>query len=182
MAADPIASRYAKALFDTAKAEGKIDETLEQLCLIGRLLDEHSDLETLFLDMDVKPEDKVEVLDRALRGEWSSLVRGAIYVVMSMGRAESLRAIIKAYEEIVDVDQGRLRVVVRAAYPIPDATLKSLCVRLERREGKKVMLSVQIAPELLGGLQLVMGNRLIDGSIRRQLTDLRQQLQSVRIN
>ncbi|MBI2094097.1 MAG: F0F1 ATP synthase subunit delta, partial [Candidatus Omnitrophica bacterium] len=59
---------------------------------------------------------------------------------------------------------------------------KRLRTILERREGKSVELTSEVDPALLGGLQVRLGNRVIDASIRRQLINLRERLEAVRVH
>ena len=181
MAHDPIAARYAQAFFETAKAEGQVDEALDHLLLIGRLLHEHPDLRQLMLNPDVEPSDKVALLERVLKSSWSSAVRAFIQMVVSLDRAEYLPQIVEAFQTAVDKDQGRLRVLVRSAHPLSETVLGRLRMRLERREQKQIELETELAPELLGGLQIRLDHRVIDGSVRRQVDDLRQQLKTVRV-
>ena len=181
MPVDPIATRYAQALFETAKAEGSVDETLAQLTLIGQLLHDSAGLRQLLWNPNVDPQDKVGVFDRILQQSWSALVRAFIQMVVSQGRSESLSAMVEAFAATVDADQGRLRVTVRCAHPLPDAILSRLRTQLSHREQKQIDLQTEVAPELLGGFQLFLGNRVIDGSVRRQLDDLRDRLHAVRV-
>ena len=179
--ADPIATRYAQALFETAKAEGVIDETLDHLSLIGQLLRGSSELRQLMLNPDVDPQDKVGVFERVLQGTWSTLVRAFIQMVVSLERASSMAAMVDAFQAMVDAHQGRLRVLVRSAHPLPEAVLHRLRTRLAHREQQQIELHTEVTQELLGGLQLYLDHRVIDGSVRRQLDDLKQQLQAVRV-
>ncbi|MBI2495590.1 MAG: ATP synthase F1 subunit delta [Candidatus Omnitrophica bacterium] len=182
MASDPIASRYAQALFEAAKAEGQLDDTLAQATLLVRLLHEEPDLCQFLLNPDVEPADKVGVLDRALKGSWSGLVSAFVHMVVSLGRAEFLQEIVEALQALVDEEHGRLRVIVRSARPLPEAVLGRLRTALERRERKAIELRPEIAPELLGGLQVRLDHRVIDGSIQRQLDELRERLTTVRVH
>ena len=181
MAHDPVAARYARALFETAKADGTVDQALEQLLLIKQLLHNHPDLRQLMWNPDVDPDDKVGVYERVLKGSWSPLVRSFVHMVVSAGRAEFLAEIADALQAEVDKDEGRLHVVVRSTHPLSEPVLKRLRTKLERRERKQIDLHAEIAPELLGGLQIRLDHRVIDGSIQRQLADLRQQLKTVRV-
>ena len=181
MAHDPIAARYAQAIFETAKADGQLEETLEQLSVIGGLLHDHPDLRRLMGNPDVDPKDKVGILERSLNNSWSALVRAAVQMVVSMGRADLIQEIVEALQAMVDTDQGRLRVVVRSAHPLPEAILQRLRAKLEAREHQHVELHAETAPELIGGLQVVLGHRVIDGSIRRQLSNLRERLTTVKV-
>lgn len=182
MALDPIAARYAQALFETAKTRSQIEQTQEQLLLLGRLIEGQPDAQDFLINPDVEPQQKLEVFDRALQGSWSELVRSFLLMVLSFGRSESLLAIIEAFEAAVDEDAGRLRVVVRSAGELPQALLERLKKDLERREGKTVELASEVEPSLIGGVQVRLDHRVIDASIRRQLDDLRQQLKTVRVH
>ena len=182
MARDPVASRYAQALFESVKADGRIDDMLEQLSFIGQLLRESPDLQRLLRNPDVDPEDKVHVLARVMPGRWSQQVQAFLRMVVAFGRAECLMEIAEAFRAAVDQDRGQLRVTVRSVRPLPETLLVRLRERLERREGKRVELTTELAPELLGGLQVALDHRLIDGSVRRQLDDLRQQLSAIRVH
>ena len=182
MAYDAIATRYAEAAFDAAKEQHQLDQTLEQLLAVGHLISEHADLRQLIRNPDVEPQEKVGVLDRVLGGSWSPLVRSFVRMVVGFGRAEDLPQIAEALQERVDEEQGRTRVVVRSAYPLPAQALDRVRAHLERRERKQIELTTESAPELLGGLQLVLGHRVIDASVRRQLSDLKQRLSAVRVH
>ena len=179
---DAVAARYAEALFASAKAQRRLDETLEQMSLLGWLLREQLLLREFLFNPDVEPGDKVGVLERALKGGWSDLVRAFVRMVLEMNRAETLPGIVEALREAVDRDQGRLRVTVRSAHALPEATLKRLRDRLERRERKTIQLETRVDPELLGGLQVQLDHRLIDGSVRRALDELRDRLTSARVS
>ncbi|MGH2347870.1 MAG: F0F1 ATP synthase subunit delta, partial [bacterium] len=74
MAHDAVAARYAESLFTSAKAQRQLDETLEQLVFLGRLLREQPPLREFLFNPDVTSDDKIGVLDRALKGGWSDLV------------------------------------------------------------------------------------------------------------
>lgn len=182
MAHDPIASRYAEALFEAAQADRLVEETLSQLSLIGRLFGEHAALCELLLNPGVEPDQKVGVLDVALSRAWPPLLRAFVAMVVSMGRAECLPQIVEAYQALVDRAQGRLRVTVRSAHPLSDAALQRLSRRLAQREGKQIELAAAVAPELLGGVEIHLDHRVIDGSVRRQLDELRERLTSVRVH
>ena len=182
MAGDPIATRYAQAVFDAAKVDGDVKEALAELMSIGTLMRDHAELRQLLLNPDVEPQDKVGILDRLLNGEWSTLVRAFVQMVVSAGRTEYLEEIIRAFQAVVDADAGRLRVTVRSAHALSEAVLGRLRTRLERLEQKHIQLRVEVAPELLGGVQILLDHRVIDGSAQRQLVELRHRLKSIRVN
>lgn len=179
---DPIAARYAEALFQAAKREGQLLETLEQLSLLGRLLREHEGFQRLLGNPDIDPADKVAVVERLFKGAWASHVRAFIHLVASMGRSSSLPSMVEAFEALVDAEQGRLRVVVRCARPLPEPLRARLGSAMQRRERKQIDLHVELDPDLLGGVRIFLDHRVVDGSVQRQLEELRQRLTSVRVH
>lgn len=181
MADDPIAARYAQALFEASTAAGILDPTLEQLTAIGQLLHDHAELRQFLLNPDVEADDKAGVLDRLLKGAWSPLTRAFIRMVVAAHRAEFLPEMVQAFQAAVDRERGILRVTVRSAHPLPETVLARLRTRLERRERKHIQLATDVDPALLGGLQIVLDHRVIDGSVRRQLVELHQQLTAIKV-
>ncbi len=181
MAYDPVASRYAQAAFETATEQREVDETLRELTQIGALISGSAGLRQLLRNPDVDPPDKVGVLERSLQRSWSGLVRAFVEMTVAMGRAELLPEIVEAFQAAVDEARGRLRAVVRSAHPLPEAALARLRTCLEHRERKQIELETEVAPELIGGLQVILGHRVFDGSVKRQLTDLRERLKAVRV-
>lgn len=181
MTLDPVASRYAQALFETAQAEGTLDDALAQLESLGALVTSHPALRQFFLNPDVDPDDKVGLLDRVLKASWSALVRAFVTMVISMGRAEALPGIAEALRAMADAAHQRMRVTVRSAHPVSAPLLARLRAALERREGKAITLQTQLDPTLLGGMQVRLDHRVIDGTVRRQLIELRERLTTTKV-
>lgn len=182
MVPDPVAARYAQAFFDSAKAHDQIEEAREQLHQLGELLAGSEELRQLLGHPGISADEKVGIFERTLAGAWSAHVGAFVHMVISRGRAEFLGQIVEAFQAAVDADQKRLRVEVWSARPLSEAVLTGLRTRLARREDKTIELTAKLAPELLGGLQIHLGSRVIDSSVRRQLDDLRQQLKQVRVH
>lgn len=182
MALDPVASRYAQAAFDTAKAEGAVDAVLEELTFLGKIFQDQPEFRQFLWNPDVDPDQKLVLLDRLYGGAWSSLVKGLVQMAIGFGRAEYLPDIIRAFRTAVDRDRGQLRVTVRCVHPLSEEVLKRLRTDLERREQKIVELRTETVPELIGGIQILLDHRVIDGSVKGQIAELKRQLRSVRVN
>lgn len=179
---DPVASRYAQAIFEAATAEQSLDETLDDLRVIRQVMLDTPEVSEFLLNPDVDPDGKIDALDRATQGAWGGFTRAFLELVIGMGRVAILPAIVDALQALVDDTQGRLRVTVRAARPIPEDARERLRKTLEAREHKQITVEMEIDPSLLGGVEVHVGHRLIDGSVRRQLAELKQQLKSVRVH
>ena len=181
MSRDAIAIRYAEAAFEAATEAKDVETALEQLLLLGELLREHAEFRQLLFNPDVDPEQKLEILDRMFKSGGSESVRAFLQTVITRGRAESLPGIIEAFQAEVDRDQGRLRVLVRSAHPVSEAAMKRLRATLEHRERKDVVVTTAVDPSLIGGVQVLLDDRMLDASVRRRVADLRQALTTLRV-
>ena len=179
---DPISTRYAGALFDLAKREGRLDETARELTHLGECIQQHKELQQFLLNPDVEVENKLGVLDRLPAGAWSKDVRGFVHVVLSMGRAEYLIEMAQAFQELVDADHGLLRVAVHTVHPLSDSLKTKLRQRLAKLEQRRIEMVEETDPALLGGIQVFLGHRVFDGSVRTKLAELRQRLKAVRVH
>ena len=179
---DPIAARYAESLFASAKAEDVVPKTLEQLTMLGEILEAHPPLGVLLASPGIGAREKFDLLNRVFAQGFSPLIQAFLQMVIGMGRSPLLLGMIEALRQAVDTDQGRMHVVVRTAHPLPEAVLTRITRQLEQREQKQIELETQLVPDLLGGLQIVLDHRVFDSSVRRQLTDLKERLATVRVH
>ena len=182
MASDSVSRRYAESAFEAAKDHGCLDAVAAWLASMRRLVASSEDLQELLGNPDVDLPDKLGVLKRLLPGGWSPDVEALVHMVLSRWRAEYLTAIAEDFQALVDRERGLVRARVRSARPLPPAQKTRLQDVLQQREGRRVELSEETVPELLGGFQVLIESRMIDGSLRTQLDRLRQQLKHVRVH
>jgi len=94
------------------------------------------------------------------------------------GRLALLPEVAAAFEELKAEDEGVLEAEITAAAKPADSAVKDLVKRLESKFGKKIEVSVKIDPELIGGVKIVIGDTVIDASVRGQLQELAYTLKS----
>ena len=181
MSSDPVADRYAGAVFAVCERQGQVDDAARQLDELAQLLREQADLRQFLLNPDVEAADKLAVLERICGQAWLPPLRALMGLVLSWGRAESLTEIAETFRALVDADQQLARVTVRAAHPLTEAQRASLTRALERRERRRIELTEEAAPDLIGGLQIILDHRILDGSISTQLNRLKQRLKTARV-
>lgn len=178
---DPIASRYATALYEQLPDRSLMERVLGQLSELAVSMQVEPDLTQLLLNPDVDVPDKLKVCESVWPGQVREEVHDFLRMVLSRGRAEWLVQIIEAFRDLVDEAHGRRRVTVRSARPLPPVVKTRLMQRLEQREGCQVLLTEETQPALIGGLQVQVAHRLIDGTLQTQLTELRHRLKQVRV-
>jgi len=166
-----LARPYAEAVFRLADASGKLgdwSETLSNLAhvaadpTIGAAIDDPNlsspKVAGLF----------IQVLAGRLTGEAENFVR----VLAENHRLELLPEIAAQYEVLKNDREGVIEAQVSSAFPMSDAQLAELAAQLEKKTGKRVKAEVSIDPELIAGVRIVIGDKVIDGSARAQLNAL----------
>ncbi|HLD09793.1 MAG TPA: F0F1 ATP synthase subunit delta [Methylophilaceae bacterium] len=116
------------------------------------------DLERLFLSVCEKKLDKA--------GE------NMVKLLVEYGRLALLPEVAQAFEELKAQDEGMLEAEITAAVKPSDSEVKALVKRLESKFGKKIEASVKVDPEIIGGIKIVIGDTVIDASVRGQLQEL----------
>ena len=183
MPADPVASRYAAAFFETVTPQGQahVDAVRRELSEIAEALVQHADLRRFLANPDVEFEDKLGLIGRVL-GPRLPDVESLLRLVLSMGRVESLADMISAFGQLADAARGVVHVIARSARPLPEDLRRRLIEQMGRVEhGRTVTLDEQLDPALMGGLQVQVGQRMFDGSVATQLHVLRERLKQVRV-
>jgi F-type H+-transporting ATPase subunit delta len=110
----------------------------------------------------------IAVLAGRLSGEGENFVR----VLAENGRLDLLPEIRRQFEALKDEREGVVEAEVQSAFELSDAQLQDLVQRLERKTGRKVRARVAVDRELIGGVKIVLGDKVIDGSARAQLVAL----------
>jgi F-type H+-transporting ATPase subunit delta len=95
-----------------------------------------------------------------------------IKVLVEYGRLPILPAIAQAFEELKAQDEGVLDAQIIAAAKISATQTKDLVKRLEAKFGKKVEATVSVDPEIIGGIKIIVGDTVIDASVKGQLQSL----------
>jgi len=167
------AQRYAAAVFDMAITSGEVDSVDKGLSALGKLIEGDAALSRVLKSPLYKSEEKSAVL--ATLGEklgLPELARKFVGVVALNRRAGELPAIAKAFADKAAKHRGASRVVARVAKPISKDQTLDLESAVSKALGRTVTVDVEVDPALIGGLQLKMGSRLVDASIRTKLNNL----------
>lgn len=178
MSANAIARRYAKALVQLAADEGAVDKFHGELSTMETLISGNPELVSILSDPAHGIEEKLEILKEvAGKMTLSDTIRNAILLLQERNRLGFLPAIVTSYSELADELSGVLRPVVTSAFPLDDNKIAELKSALEKSTGKKVILTVEIDSTLIGGVVTKIGDKVLDGSVKTQLTRIEDILQ-----
>lgn len=171
-----IAIGYTQALFETAKDKNQFQETEKDLEKVAQLLRENQELKKILLHPAIPRQRKIKLIDSLLAPHVSPLVTNFLHLIVEKRREEMLEFVLDGYKQVADLVGGVVRATVQTVIPLTEERLATLKNTLERLSGKKVEINTEINPEILGGVIIRIGNRVIDGSVRSRLANLRRRL------
>jgi F-type H+-transporting ATPase subunit delta len=169
------ARRFAEAAFELAAASDSHDAWARDLELASRLLgDERVSrvLDNPSIPLREREDLVARLMDRRVAQPVANLVR----LLARRGRTESLPAISREFQRLLNEERGIVEAVVTSAKPLAADDRDAVRKKVEAMTGEKVELQDEVDESLIGGLTVRIGDRLLDASIRGRLERLRQQL------
>jgi F-type H+-transporting ATPase subunit delta len=175
-----IARVYAAALFGAAEKVGKADEFQQTFdTLFGNPLKQEpgqADLGPLLTGSLVPRGRREEMIRKAFSGRVDDTFVNFLLVLNKHNRLDLIRPIAAMFRQVRDERLRRVRVVVRSAVPLSDKQREEVARLAQERFHLQPVLVETVDPDLLGGLQLQVGDRMVDLSVRSRLNALRQQM------
>ena len=166
---------YARALFEAAREEGKLDEVGVDLAGLASAFEEVPALRAFLRNPQVDPAGKADVLDEISAGA-DELVRNFVRLAAEKGRAGELPEMNRELEALIARAQNRLAVELTTVYELSDEESRSIVQTIEKASGRTVEATRSVDPNLIGGIVLQVGSFRADGSVRGRLERLRQEL------
>ena len=172
---EEIARVYADALFGVGKEKDKLDELHEQLGQFADALSEDHDMQVFFFSPYFSSEEKREGIERAVSGaepEFSNFLE----LLAEKHRMPVVFAIRTAFDELWAKERRRLGVTVTSAVELDPKIVKMVGEEIEKQTGQEIELEAVVDRDVVGGLVLRVGNRVLDASVRAKLERLRKEL------
>lgn len=171
-----IARTYGEALLDLAaerKAEVEIESQLIDLMSLWR---SDSAFSALMNSVAIDADARGASLRKIFQGRVDEMVLNLVLVLNHRGRTMLFPQICDAYFKQLDVQQGRQRVFVTTAVALTDDIRNKLLEEAGKMTGRTPVLEERIDPALIGGLQVQIGDRVIDTSLRLRIRRMRRDL------
>ena len=169
------ARRYAEAAFEIAQRDGTVEQWLTQLESLGTIAADAQTVRRLE-DPAVPFEVRREALLGALGGQTLPQVRNLLELILRRRRIEMLPQLGREFRRLYNRREGIAEATAVSATELSAGEVQALREKVERMAGGRVELQLSVDPSLLGGIQLRLGDRLIDGSVRGRLERLRNEL------
>ena len=172
------ANRYARAVFHIALERQEIDRWQLDLTRIAGL-GENSDLVALLKNPKVRFSEKSKLLSESLKDVSPSALK-LVYLLVTKDRLNLVGRIYEEYQRLSESHHGIESAVVVTAVSLDDKTKLGLVKRLEAIVGKKVVAQHEVDPDIIGGVIVRIGGKLLDYSTRSRLMALKEELSGIR--
>lgn len=176
MSSSNLAERYATALIEIGEERGNREQLGRELARVSSLFGA-ADL----LEVFRSPKFDVTVRAQVIRDLLSKLVVSPIcanfcLLLNDKGRFLKLPEIEKAFQRLSDSASGRMRAEVVVAEELTDVEVTRIRLTLQAATGKEILVEQMLDPEIIGGVVTRLDGRVFDGSVRKQLSTLKQAL------
>jgi F-type H+-transporting ATPase subunit delta len=172
---EEIAVVYARSLFEAALDADKLDVVREQVGEFADALDRDRQLQVFFFSPYFSTSEKKDGLHKAVDGA-DELFMNFLELLLENHRMPAIFRIRRNYERLWEDHNRLLPVEVTSAVELDEQTVRSIGDRIAEQTGRKVELSSNVEPAILGGIVVRVGNQVLDASIRNRLETLRKQV------
>ncbi len=172
-----VSRRYAKALIDLASREGIVEQIERNFGKTVQTIVQNRKLKNFFFNPVYKAEEKRKLLDMLIKEmAISGLLKKFLVLLIEKDRIPEIAEIYKEYVRLSDQLNNRAEAVVTTAVALQEADKNKLQSKLEQLTGKNIYLKVKQDPSLIGGIITRIGSVVYDGSIKSQMSKLKEQI------
>ena len=172
---ETVARNYAEALFDLGQRSGNAERYADLMDAVAAAVETTPKVQAVLMSPRVPKSEKSRILGTAMKDAPRDFVL-FLQALVKRGRHRLLREIAHEYMELLDQKLDRVRAGVTLARKPDEKLQRTIQELLSRQLDKQVIAAYSVDPEILGGAIIRVGDRVLDGSLRRRMTRLRRQL------
>lgn len=171
---------YAEGFLEYARDTIGFARGIKEITDAKEIFRENPELKSFLEDPALVKSEKEETIDRVFSDGFSEDFRNFLKLLLGKGRI-NIFADIARYVRIKYAHGEEVDAVVSASYPLDTDVLGSIKAGLEKRLGKKLHIYSDLDGDLLGGVRVTIGNMVLDGSVKKRLSDMRDKLIAARV-
>ena len=172
---EEIGQVYARALFESAIEHDELDLIQEQLAIWADALSENKNLQTFFFSPRFSSAEKKDAIRKIIEGGNDRFLN-FLELLAERHRLPATFRIRRSFDELWREEHKMLTVEVTSAIELDEGLVRSIGERIEERTGRRVDLTSRVDPDIIGGIVLRVGNKVLDASVQGRLQRLRRQL------
>lgn len=171
-----VSRRYAEALFEIALESSDIGKIPREIRLVLAATEQSAELNSALVNESVTCAEKKSVMTALFQDRVSEEVMNFLRILADKNRCELLAPVAEYLDDIVNCHKNILTARVVSAVPLSPERAERLADKLEKATGQKILLELETAPDLIGGMVVNLGNKTLDASVKTELEKMRKQL------
>lgn len=176
MLKESIAQRYSEALFSLATERRVAEKVTSELDSFVEMLAHSLEIDDFFLSPVVNREAKIKLIRASLDGRADELTVNFLVLLVRKRRENLVKIVAQQMHDLMDREARRKIAAISTPMTLERRQLDELSARLSRVYDATIIPETKVAPELLGGLVVQVGDRYLDASISGRLEELRRHL------
>jgi len=176
MSQESIPLIYARALFEAAESQGKVEDVHEDVLVLEDVLAKGPQFRAFFDSPRIPRSEKAALIARNFHGKLSDILVNFLQVLIRRGRHQFVRPSLEAFRELRNKSAGIVRATAVSAVPLSEASRAALLGRLERGLQKKIELQSIVREDIVGGIIVRFDGMVADGSISTALRKIRNNM------
>lgn len=177
-----ISKTYGDALFELAVEENKVDDLLDEIGQLQKILKENADFGRLMTHPKINKDEKIKVVTDVFKGRISDELLGFLTIIISKDRYQEIDGILEYFLTEVKKYKGIGVATVTTAVPLREEQCKKIEQRLlDTTDYKSMEIHYRQDAALIGGMVIRIGDRVVDSSISTKLNELQKDLLKVQI-
>ena len=172
---EEIAEVYARALFEAAKDDGVLDRVHDELGEFADALDSDRNLQVFLFSPYFSSEEKKDGIRRIVSDADERLLN-FLELLAERHRMPALFRVRRIFDGHWAEENKLLPVTVTSATELDSGLVQEIGQRIQEQTGRRVELSSNVDPDVLGGLMVRVGNMVLDATVRNRLEQLRKQV------
>ena len=172
---ESVASRYGLALYSLALEENKIDSWQKDVKTLKSIFEENTDFIMILGSSFLSLEERIEILEKTLVGVDKSIV-ALIDVIMENNRTDLIFDIFESFNSYCNQYRGVSEGLIYSTLKLDQTVIDQIEKKISKIENNKVELKNVIDPSLIGGVKIVIKDRIYDGSIKHSIEMMKKDL------
>ncbi len=168
------ARQYAKALFESSQQAQQVEQVEQELKVVANMLKTETEASKILEHPEIPFDEKYRLLTELVPKEVSAKTIAFIKLLLEHRLLELLPEIVIIFSQLRQEAFGILKALVETARPLSDISKQKLHSALTGATRRQVIIDEQVKPDLIGGVRIHIGDKIIDGSIAGKLQQIKE--------
>ena len=174
-----VSRTYSEALFEVAVEEDILDKLAEELQFVIDTFNTYPDLFELYKSPQITVNERKEMVAQVFGDKISLNLKNFLKILIDKGRCGSFYGISDSFMDLKNKEKGIVHVVAETVTEMSDAQMHLLTEKLGKNITGTVLITNKINPDIMGGINLKIGDQVIDGSVKTKLEEIRDELAQI---